>query len=111
MSGINRNVTEDEMAAGKARAKLHSLIQELADLRGIPFFQAYNKIMLTEAWRRAGSPDPKHITQAQAEELSRAVEGWIAKARTRSPKVRHIVSKAPPAPWQSNRRTKDEQDQ
>ena len=91
--------TEEMMATGLARARFNHLMAELARLRGVSYFTALNQTMLSAAWKRAGDPDPKHITRAQADELCRQLEKWIEQAKTRPREPRRAASKAPTPPW------------
>lgn len=94
----------EEMSTGLARARFHHLMAELAKARGVPYFQALNQTMLSSVWRRAGNPDPKYMTLAQANELCGQLEKWIEQAKKTTPKPRRAISKAPTPPWERHGR-------
>lgn len=92
-------LTQEQMEDGEARATLHRLVSTLAKARSVPFNRVYTNLMMTRAWQQAGNPDPKTINASQVSILVPLLERQIEKARAGQVTTRHIVSKAPPAPW------------
>jgi hypothetical protein len=96
-------ITDEDMELGYARAKVNRLCAEIARLRGTSHHVIHTALMNTALWKAQGDPDPKHINLEQARAFIRLLEKWREKAKTQPAKSRHIVSKAPPAPWATKR--------